>query len=111
MGCCVTPCPDLSEVQGRASCPGGGTESASSGLLWDPTRPANRTHLYGASYDKPNSIPAAKGRTLQTGRESCHSAVLCGVGRPWEGGTHRDPRLLHRPPPRVASPHPGIFPR
>ncbi|XP_027384270.1 cilia- and flagella-associated protein 46 isoform X1 [Bos indicus x Bos taurus] len=31
------------------------------------------THLYGASYDKPNSIPAAKGRTLQTGR-SCKVA-------------------------------------
>nr|XP_025129616.1 cilia- and flagella-associated protein 46 isoform X5 [Bubalus bubalis] len=27
----------------------------------------DRTHLYGASYDKPKSIPAAKGRILQTG--------------------------------------------
>ncbi|KAG5196142.1 hypothetical protein R6Z07F_018059 [Ovis aries] len=33
----------------------------------------DRTHLYGASYDKPKSIPAAKGRILQTGG-SCRVA-------------------------------------
>lgn len=38
----------------------------------DPAlRPAHRTHLYCAAYERPRPVPAAKGKLLQVGGESC----------------------------------------
>lgn len=46
-------------------------------LGFDPTlHPANRTHLYGAAYEKPKFIPAAKGKLLQVGGEFCRRTTL-----------------------------------
>lgn len=44
----------------------------------DPAlRPAHRTHLYCAAYERPRPVPAAKGKLLQVGGEFCR---LCRPG-------------------------------
>lgn len=56
------------------------TDSGPHELGFDPALcPANRAHLYCTAYERPKSIPAAKGKVLQVGGEFCRGRCLSGL--------------------------------